>query len=92
MTEHYKKASDILTEVYHQISSGKGHERHGEDEVNWEDQSSFKIRELVSEPFLFQAVKKVVEAQRLPDAMRRKELIGAIGYVVMEIQRGEEIA
>jgi hypothetical protein len=84
----YQKLSDI-SRSYHQASEGKG------PCSEWvrssvEKQSSFVIRSLVSQPFNFQAVKKIVESERLPKEQRINELRGAMNYLAQQIQIEQE--
>jgi hypothetical protein len=89
MSKPYSKLGNILYKAYVQAAEGKGHVRHG-NEDNWENQTSMQIRRIISEPFLFQAVKKIVESQRLKEEPAINELLGAMNYCALEIQRRME--
>jgi len=85
----YESLERVLQMAYVQASTGKGHERHG-DARPLGEQISFVIEKHVESYLLWQAVKKIVESQRLDrldkGAVIRK-LLGAIAinYIAMRI-------
>lgn len=94
----YESLQGILDAAMHQASSGKGHERHA-DNNRFEDQPIMQITRLVGThpvaALVYQAVKKTVESGRLyeikgPEAAEC-ELLGAINYLAATIIRIREI-
>lgn len=70
---------------------GKGAKRHGdvnEPTPNLSTQPLFQIPKALNSditPFLFQAVKKIYESQRLDPIPKRNELLDAINYLAAAI-------
>ena len=77
---NYKELSRVLWEAFDQAAWGKGRERHANDEP-FEDQLMMTITRLVDSFPLGQAIKKIVESQRLDYPYNKLELIGAINYI-----------
>jgi len=80
----YESLERVLQMAYVQASTGKGHERHGDDRP-FEKQISFVIEKHVASYLLGQAVKKIIESQRLDKQAAIRELLGAINYIAMRI-------
>lgn len=78
----YCKLEDVLQRAFNQASKGKGKERHGGD-LPFGDQPMQIISELLKSErgLLFQAMKKIVESQRLDEDASIEELLGAIVYI-----------
>jgi hypothetical protein len=95
MDDHLKYAAldKVLQGAYAQASTGKGKERHADDEP-FENQKICVInRWLAGSPVagaLFQAVKKTVESSRLSGERAINELRGAINYLAAAIILLEE--
>ncbi len=94
LVDNYSSLKRVLADAMLQAKSGKGKERHADDEP-FENQKICVInRWLAGSPVagtLFQAVKKTVESSRMtPDAAIR-ELYGAINYLSAGILLLEEI-
>jgi hypothetical protein len=90
----YKQLELVLSEAYDQASEGKGKERHACHGQRFEDQLICELsRILLGHPFAFnagQAIKKIVEAGRLPKDAAKREYLGAINYIAgMIILNGE---
>ena len=89
----YSTLRKILTNAGDQAEFGKGAERHGSDEP-WENQSGLQIaRMLRGDPAAgpsFQAIKKIVEAGRLPQQEAIAEYYGAIVYICKSIKLRSE--
>jgi len=76
---------DVLRRAAEQASEGKGAERHSFGEP-FEEQKICQITRWVSLGYpLGQAIKKTVEAQRLPPGQAVRELLGAINYLAAAI-------
>jgi hypothetical protein len=80
MKDNYKELKKVLDMALSQASEGKGKERHANNEP-FEDQLIFTIEKLVKSFQLGQAIKKIVESQRLPKERAQAELLGAINYI-----------
>lgn len=77
---NYDKLMSVLMDAFQQASSGKGEERHGGG-IGFEDQDMLHIMDRVGPGFgLGQAIKKLVESQKLKGKKARDELLGAIVY------------
>ena len=90
----YKELDRVLTSAFTQAASGKGKERHAEENEPFEKQQICEIgRRLqgnrASGP-LFQAVKKIYESGRLSPERAIAELYGAINYIAAGILLFEE--
>jgi hypothetical protein len=89
----YAALDKVLQGAYDQASTGKGKERHADDEP-FENQKICVInRWLSGSPVagaLFQAVKKTVESSRLSGERAINELRGAINYLAAAIILLEE--
>lgn len=82
----YAKLMHTLHMAYVQASAGKGKERHAKVDEKFEDQKICEIRRRVGSGYtLGQAIKKCIEAQRLPKDRAIAELLGAINYISAEI-------
>jgi len=83
--ESYNKYDDILAKARHQVSEGKGKERHGTS-APFEDQLICTIpRHIKDSPVagpLFQVIKKAFESARLKPDAAIHELYGVINYSV----------
>ena len=81
----YEKLRGVLDRAFDHASKGKGHERHDDGRV-FEEQPSAQIARLVGTGYTRgQAMKKIVEAGRLPKDRAVLELLGAINYVALDI-------
>jgi hypothetical protein len=77
----YADLWQVLLDVYHQVSEGKGAERHGGGQA-FRDQPMQHLIKLYGEGFaLGQAAKKMQEAQRMEPEAARRELLGAMAYI-----------
>ena len=78
----YGQLENVLQRALDQASKGKGKERHGGD-TPFGDQPMQVISELLKSErgLLFQAMKKIVESQRLDKGAAIEELLGAIVYI-----------
>lgn len=78
---NYDKLMSVLMDAYEQAANGKGSERHANG-LNFEDQDMIQIMDRVGIGFsLGQAIKKIVEGQRLRRGQAKKEFLGAIVYL-----------
>ncbi len=82
----YDKLADVLGRAFSQAATGKGKERHANAQP-FEEQSTQKIMQLLetSDGATHQAIKKLVEARRLPADKRTAERLGAIVYIASAI-------
>lgn len=80
MTDNYKSLKKVLDLALQQASEGKGKERHANNEP-FTEQLIFQIEKWVKSFQLGQAIKKIVECQRLPRSMAQAEILGAINYL-----------
>lgn len=82
----YEKLASVFQDAYQQAALGKGKERHA-DATPFEEQSTQQIMRLLqtSDGAIHQAIKKLVEARRLPPAHARAERLGAIVYIASAI-------
>lgn len=79
----YERLAGVLDRAYNQAAKGKGKERHAGDRP-FHEQPMQQISELMGsiDGMVFQAIKKVNEARKLPTAERQvAELLGAINYI-----------
>ena len=77
----------VLEQAYNRASSGKGRERHA-DEQPFVQQPIFAIPRALGgsqDPLLFQAVKKIYESKRLPSPRDEAELLDAIVYLAAAV-------
>ncbi len=91
MKDNYKDLKKVLDLAFLQASEGKGKERHANNEP-FTEQLIFKIEGLTKSFQLGQAIKKIVESQRLEREAAITELLGAINYIsakVIELKNGE---
>jgi hypothetical protein len=90
----YEQLLFILTKALNQAQHGKGKERHAVDGQAFEDQQICEITRRVGLGYpLGQAMKKIIESQRLPIDMAAAELLGAINYIAAAyLVRNEERA
>lgn len=80
-SDNYKVLKDVLDKALKQASEGKGKERHATDNP-FQDQPICVITQQVGQGYpLGQAIKKLIESQRLPQDMARAEMLGAINYI-----------
>lgn len=92
----YGALADVLRDAYDQAATGKGRERHARDREPFEKQQICEITRRVGIGFpLGQAMKKIVESQRLAPGHDVQELLGAINYlaaavIVMREREGKE--
>lgn len=81
----YESLAEILDSALHQAQSGKGHDRHAVAGLAFEEQLMSALAPL---PFCVgQACKKAVESTRLDPIAAERDLLGAISYLVGEVQR-----
>lgn len=86
----YEKLADPLRRAYEQAALGKGKDRHANDKPFHEQPIATGIQHFGIGGGLFQAFKKMEEAQRLPIDAAVKELLGGIVYlcaVINELER-----
>ena len=79
----FEKLDDVLSRSFRQAADGKGAERHGNGKP-FHQQPMQVISELVDSTagMEFQAIKKLIEAKRLPTVEAQvRELLGAINYI-----------
>lgn len=79
--EAYKTLEVILKAAYDQAATGKGKERHAEQNQKFEDQLIVTTEKLFPGGTLYQANKKMHESMRLPKEAAVRELLGAIIYI-----------
>ena len=85
-TGDYAKLELVLDRALAQASGGKGKERHAVEGEPFERQQICEITRRLGHGFSRgQAVKKIYEAQRLPQDRAVAELLGAINYIVASI-------
>lgn len=77
----YEKLQDVLERAYLQAATGKGKERHANDEPFHEQVMQTGAQRFGHGALLFQAFKKSEESQRLPLDRAVNELLGAINYL-----------
>lgn len=78
------KLDKVLSDAYEQATSGKGKERHADDN-EFIEQPIFWIEKYFKSFQLGQAVKKIHESQRLDKDKAIQELLGAINYIAAHI-------
>lgn len=84
--EQYETLAAVLQRAYEQASSGKGKERHADDEPFEQQVICRNARKFGVGAPLAQAVKKLEESMRLPTRERREaERLGAINYIAAAI-------
>lgn len=86
----YEKLQNVLYRAYEQAALGKGVDRHANGKPFHEQPIAIGIQHFGIGGALFQAFKKMEEAQRLPTDAAVKELLGAIVYIsaaVNELER-----
>ena len=93
----YASLERVLLDAMIQASNGKGKERHAGEGEHYEDQVMCEITRRLGPGYpLGQAVKKIIESQRLGGDAGVQELLGAINYiagaiiVLQEQQHGKE--
>lgn len=84
MSDNYYSLNGVLSRALQQSSSGKGKERHA-DEQPYDKQPIMWIEEYFKSFQLGQAVKKLHESQRLSKEGAVNELLGAINYIAAHI-------
>jgi ribosomal protein L40E len=93
LVENYGGLKRVLADAMLQAKSGKGKERHA-DEEPFENQKICVINRWLKDSRvagpLFQAVKKTIESSRLPGERAIDELRGAINYLAAAIILLEE--
>lgn len=82
--DNYAKLNEVFWEAMAQASSGKGKERHADDQP-YEEQPIMWIEKYFNSYQLGQAVKKLHESQRLSKAQAVAEMLGAINYIAAHI-------
>lgn len=88
--KHFLRVLDDVI-VFALGAEGKGMQRHGFD-LPLEDQPWNIIADKIGNEFLTgQAVKKIFESTRLATGVAKKELLGAISYLVFYIMKLDEI-
>lgn len=76
----YSSLWSILMDAFEQATEGKGEERHGSQEPYEQQPTALILRQMGTGFADGQAVKKLLEAQRLPPDRARSERLGAIVY------------
>ena len=83
--EGYEALGLALGEAVAQAACGKGSERHAEKGEKFSDQLIMSIPKRLGEGgecfCLGQALKKICESRRLPQARARAEILGAVNYL-----------
>jgi len=94
LVDKYGSLKRVLADAMLQAKSGKGKERHADDE-SFENQKICVINRWIKDSpvagTLFQAVKKTVESSRMSPGAAIRELYGAINYLSAGIILLEEI-
>jgi len=85
MTGPYDSLMEIFKQAVLQASEGKGKERHVFNNESFEEQIMFIIARWGLSFPAGQAVKKIVEANRLQGEAKIRELLGALNYCAGEI-------
>jgi hypothetical protein len=75
----------VLNRAYAQAMSGKGYERHGTNDLPFEEQISCWIEKQGAGYALGQSAKKIFESLRMEPKDAVKELLGAINYICIAI-------
>ncbi len=90
----YDTVRRILEDAVRQTSQGKGKRRHHVDGEKFEEQQICEMARRLSGHVaggpLYQAVKKIYESGRLNPVLAKKELLGAINYIVAAVKIIEE--
>lgn len=85
MSDHnYAALDEVFNRAYTRAAYGKGKERHANGN-NFEDQLGVWIATNIKSFPLGQAIKKIVESQRLGCEESVAELLDSINYISMEI-------
>lgn len=89
----YEELHKVLMRALEQASSGKGKDRHANDDAFENQIMCYMAGQIGMAAPVFQVVKKSVEACRLPYPQNVNELLGAINYAagaVIECERKRE--
>jgi hypothetical protein len=87
----YNKLERVLTRAKGQASDGKGKQRHAKEGEPFEKQKICEITRRVGIGYpLGQAIKKVIESDRLSTEAGVAELLGAINYIAAAVIVMEE--
>jgi hypothetical protein len=87
----YNKLERVLTRAKGQASEGKGKQRHAKEGEPFEKQKICEITRRVGIGYpLGQAIKKVIESDRLSTEAGVAELLGAINYIAAAVIVMEE--
>lgn len=82
----YTSLAYVLDKALEQAQSGKGSERHAEDDQPFVDQLICRLARTEGHGFTRgQAIKKIDEAKRLDNKAAIRELLGAINYLAADI-------
>ncbi len=91
MDNQYKSLMDVFHGAINQAVTGKGKKRHATDE-NFEDQLICVIPKILGKEsvpgingVLFQAIKKIIESNRLEKNAAIREIYGAINYLAAAV-------
>lgn len=88
----YESLASVLFRALDQAQDGKGRERHA-DGLPYEHQPILQIERMIGGGFCCgQAIKKIIESNRLPADRARAELLGAINYIagrIIALERGD---
>jgi hypothetical protein len=78
----YHEVADVLVRAYTQAAAGKGHDRHGKDDIPFRDQRMQTIAQGQghSGGMVYQICKKAEEAEGLPTPAAVHEYLGCIIY------------
>lgn len=86
MPNNLEDLKTVLDRAHAQAATGKGNNRHANGEDQFIDQLIGKIPSMVGLGFnRGQAIKKIVESQRLQKDHAINELLGAINYIASVI-------
>ncbi len=87
----YSKLWAVFQECIDEMAEGKGHSRHGNHRCI-ENQGVAERRRAFGPGFtLGQAAKKLEESPRLAGIAKKRELIGAINYIAIEVMMMKEM-
>lgn len=86
MAKPYDSLQEVLKQAFLQAAEGKGKERHAVGDTPFEKQPCCTIAREVGLGFpLGQAMKKIIESNRLPKERGIAELLGSIVYIAAAI-------
>jgi len=92
----YATLAGVLQAAHDHAACGKGHDRHGDDDIQFLEQPSMEITRLIGTGYpLGQCMKKCAEAERMIQRGQydaaAAELFGVINYAAMAVLRLREL-